>query len=95
VAAIAFDRPVPGDYPLRGGDGGTIIAAIERAGPRPIAPEAAVAGNLILITAGLDQFHMAVLTGDGFVHADAGLRRVIETPGRPDGTIIGAWELED
>jgi murein DD-endopeptidase / murein LD-carboxypeptidase len=35
-----------------------------------------------------------VLTDGGFVHADAGLRRVVETPGRPDATLIGAWREE-
>ncbi len=94
VAAIAFDRPVPAGYPLRGGDGQAIAAAIDRAGLRRIEADAAGQGSLVLLAAGLGQFHLAVLTERGFVHADAGLRRVVETPGRPGGIPIGVWNGE-
>ena len=92
VAAIAFARDVPGDYPLRGGKPEAIAAMIEAAGLRPIARDAAGAGDLLLIAASYSQLHLAVLTDVGFVHADAGLRRVVETPGRPRDAILGAWE---
>lgn len=41
------------------------------------------AGDLLLLDAGVGQTHLAVWTGDGFIHADARLGRVVETPGEP------------
>ena len=95
VAAIAYARSAPGDYALRGGDPQAIAGMIGGGGLRPISPDRARAGDLLLIAASASQLHLAVLTGEGFVHADAGLRRVVETPGRPSGTILGAWEEPD
>jgi hypothetical protein len=37
------------------------------------------------------QLHLAVRTGDGFVHASAGIRRVVETPGEPQWPLIAAY----
>ena len=50
-------------------------------------------GDLLLLATGPGQWHFAVLTGDGFVHADARLRRVVETPGRPRWPVAGAWRI--
>ena len=92
VAGIAFGRPVPSDYPVRGGDPHAVAALIAGTGLRGKAVEAAGAGDLLLVDAGPGQLHLVVLTPAGFVHADAGLRRVVEGPGRPAGRPIGAWE---
>lgn len=96
VVAVAFARAgitvdAPGDYPQRGGDPARIAARIDAAGLRRVAPAKAVAGDVLLLAAGPAQLHVAVLTATGFVHADAGLRRVVETPGRPQWPAIGAW----
>jgi len=92
VAAIAFGRGVPGDYALRGGTAEVAARAIEAIGLRRV--DAAEAGDLVLIEAGMGQLHLAVMTDGGFVHADAGLRRVVESPGQPAG-MVGAWMLGD
>jgi murein DD-endopeptidase / murein LD-carboxypeptidase len=94
VAAAAFGRVVAGGYPLRGGDPDVVSRRIAAMGLRPIAPDAAAAGDLVLMAAGPGQLHLAVLTERGFVHADAGLRRVVETPGRVAFAVIGAWREE-
>jgi len=55
-------------------------------------PEARLApGDLLLLQAGAAQLHLAIWTGTGFVHAHAGLRRVVETPGPPPWPLLGAW----
>ena len=99
VAARAFAGrlrgAVPGDYPQRGGDAAVIGAAIEQAGLGAIAPEVVAAGDLLLLATGPGQWHFAVLTEGGFVHADARLRRVVETPGRPAWPVAGAWRLAE
>lgn len=94
LAARAFGVTAPRDYALRGGDPARIGAAIVASGLRAIPIEAAGAGDLLLIEEGMGQFHLALSTGDGFIHADARLRRVVETPGAPVKAVIGAWRRE-
>jgi hypothetical protein len=48
-------------------------------------------GDLVLMRVADDQFHLGVLTGDGFVHADARLRRIVETPADPAWPVIGIY----
>lgn len=84
---------LPNDYALRGSDPMRIVRKIENAGLRPVAREAASEGDLLLVAAGPAQWHVLVLTAAGFVHADAGLRRVVETPGPPRWPVFGAWRV--
>ena len=46
------------------------------------------AGDVMLLGPGEQQFHLAVRTGEGFVHAHAGIRRVVETPGAPEWPLL-------
>ena len=48
-------------------------------------------GDVLLLHAGNRQFHLAVRTSRGFVHAHAGLRRVVETPGLPEWPVVGVY----
>lgn len=91
VAAIAYARPVPADYALRGGSRRAIAQVIDATGLTSVALDAAGPGDLLLLEAGAGQLHLAVLTTAGHVHADAGLRHVVETPGRPVQAVLGAW----
>jgi len=89
LAARAFGIAVPADYPLRGGRPERVAAFAAAAG---LAVRAAAGpGDLVLVRSGPGQLHLVVLTGRGFVHADAGLRRVVEVPGRPAWPALGAW----
>jgi hypothetical protein len=45
----------------------------------------------MLLGAGKEQLHLAVRTEQGFVHAHAGIRRVVETPGMPEWTLLGVY----
>lgn len=83
------------DYAQRGGDPGRIVRRIEAAGLVPVDPASAQAGDLLLLAAGPAQHHLAILTGTSFVHADAGLRRVVETPGRPRWPVIAAFRAQE
>jgi hypothetical protein len=49
------------------------------------------AGDLMLLVPGSDQVHLAVRTGEGFVHAHAGIRRVVETPGIPEWPLVAVY----
>ncbi len=91
VAALAaraagFAGEVPGGYALRSG---TVPA-------RPaglFVPEQVGAGDILLCRAGAGQLHLAVWTGAGVVHADAGLRRVVERPGACPWPVIAMWRV--
>lgn len=49
------------------------------------------AGDILILNAGPAQLHLGIWTGDGLIHADAALRRVVETPGLPRWPIISIW----
>jgi hypothetical protein len=49
------------------------------------------AGDVMLLKAGERQFHLAVRSEHGFVHAHAGIRRVVETPGEPAWPVLGVY----
>jgi hypothetical protein len=48
-------------------------------------------GDAVLMQVARDQLHLGVLTSAGFVHAHAGLGRVVETPGAPEWLVIGVY----
>jgi hypothetical protein len=48
-------------------------------------------GDLMLMEIADDQLHIGVKTIAGFVHAHAGLRKVVETPGVPDWPLLGVY----
>jgi murein DD-endopeptidase / murein LD-carboxypeptidase len=91
VIALATERPAPTGYALRGADPARVRGLIEAAGLRAV-PDAAP-GDVMLMRTGPAQLHLGVLTARGLVHADAGLRRVVERPGRPDWEVVGQWRL--
>lgn len=70
-------RPV--GYPLRGWQRARIEAALAAAGFQPVTGRARV-GDVALIGLAAGQFHLGLIGNETFVHAHAGLRRVVETP---------------
>ena len=88
LAAIVFGEDAPTGYPLRGGDPGRVAAVLDARFARA---DARSAGDLLLMTTGPGQLHLGVWTGAGLIHADAGLRRVVERPGAPPWPVLGAW----
>lgn len=90
LAALVFDCPAPSGYPLRGGSQSGVEAALSAAGfcRRHARPRG---GDLFLLRPGPAQFHLGIWTGDSLVHADLGLRRVVEAPGAPRWPLLSAW----
>lgn len=68
----------PCDYPLRGWSGERIAAALAAAGFHRVDDRRD--GDVALIALAARQFHLGVIGPASFVHAHAGLRRVVETP---------------
>jgi cell wall-associated NlpC family hydrolase len=83
---------VPTGYRMRQGTPEAIVAGLDAALVRVAVAQA---GDVLLFEAGPAQFHLGVMTGRGFVHACALLRRVVETPGIPVWSMIGAWRKRD
>jgi cell wall-associated NlpC family hydrolase len=92
LAGLAYGVAVPTGYPLRSGDLGVVERVAAAAGL--VRVEDARAGDLIAMAGGPGQLHLAVTTDDGFVHADASLRRVVERPGVPPWPVLARWRKE-
>jgi lipoprotein Spr len=89
AAAAAGVAHVSDDYALRGGDLETLGIDLRKAGFRPCG--APIPGDVLVLRVGPEQLHLGIWTGGGLVHADAGLRRVVERPGEPPWPVIGIW----
>ncbi|MEO5809415.1 MAG: peptidoglycan endopeptidase [Sphingomicrobium sp.] len=79
------------DYQLSGSANGDALLAGLAPHFRRISRGAARPGDLMLLRPGRDQWHVAVLTEFGFVHADARRRAVIETPGDPEWPVAAYY----
>jgi len=92
-AAYGVVELLPTGYPLRGGRAGDYVALIDRFAARrgTGAPSPA---DIMLIAISPAQFHLGVWTGTGLIHAHAGLRRVVETPGLVRENIIALWSAD-
>ncbi|MDO7834942.1 peptidoglycan endopeptidase [Sphingobium sp. HBC34] len=91
LAALALGRAAPGAYGLRSGDVARAQGWLRDAGLRPVADGGA--GDLALVRPGPLQLHLMIGTGAGFIHAHAGIGRVVETPGESPWPVIGWWGL--
>lgn len=89
LAAHALRLDAPTGYPLRGGEPAVVRARLDAVLCRAEGPR--VAGDLLLMRTGPGQLHLGIWTGAGLVHADAGLRRVVERPGAPPWQVLGCW----
>lgn len=58
---------------------------------RKVSKRAVASGDVLLLQASDDQPHLAIRTDRGFVHAHAGIRRVVETPGLPEWPLFGVY----
>ena len=92
VAALVFGiEGVPQGYSVRTADGCAVAALIDQAGLQRTARHT-LPGDLVLVKAGPAQCHLVVMTPEGFVHADAGIGQVVETPGPLPWPVVAIWE---
>jgi cell wall-associated NlpC family hydrolase len=94
AAGVPADQ-VRRDYSLRGQRRAEIEEGLCDLGCRPVPERRVRTGDLVLCRVGPAQFHLAVLTGTGFVHADAGLRLVVERPLPLPWPILSVWRVAD
>lgn len=88
-----FGLPADGvrrDYRLRGEHRREIVRGLS--GPfRRVAAKIRRPGDVLLLEVARDQSHLGILTANGFVHADARLGSVVETPGSPPWPIVAVF----
>lgn len=93
LAGLAYGVVVPRGYALRGG---TVVQVLEAAAAAGLVRvEDACAGDLLLLDAGAGQLHLAIASETGVIHADAGLRRVVERPGALPWPLIARWRVKE
>ena len=95
VGVVLATYVIPADavranYALRGEHLNEIRACLARHF-RKISRKELRAGDVMLLQAGEEQPHLGVRTEHGFVHAHAGSRRVVETPGMPEWPLLGVY----
>ena len=91
LRAGGHEGPVPANYALRCGE----AARYHRCWAGLAAADGEQPGDVLLCLAGPQQLHLAVRTANGMVHADAGLRRVVERPGVLPWPLLAAWRLPE
>jgi murein DD-endopeptidase / murein LD-carboxypeptidase len=93
VAVVTFDLSLDGvrrDYRMRGDHEAEMCSFLTR-DFRHVPATQLRPGDLMLMRVSSEQLHLGVRTAAGFVHAHAGLRRVVETPGMPDWPVLGTY----
>lgn len=53
----------------------------------------AEAGDVLLCRIDCRQWHLGIASGDGLIHADAGLGRVVERPGAVPWPVVRCWRI--
>jgi hypothetical protein len=97
LAMTAFGRTgllaiEPPSYQLRGTSRERAETILRRAGL--VRADAETVGDLILAESGPMQLHLMIRAGAGYVHAHAGLGRVVLMPGPISLPVLGIWRVE-
>lgn len=93
LADVGIIAPPPPAYAMRNSSIARLIAFAEEVA---LVPGAAPirAGDILLGRTGPAQFHCAIALGElDFIHAHAGLRRVVRTPGAFPWLLTCLWRL--
>lgn len=91
-AGVSLER-VRTNYVMRGQHLAEIEHRLCDLGFQPVAGNRAEPGDMVVAEAGPAQLHVAVLTVGGFVHADAGLGKVVERPLPLPWPILSLWRM--
>jgi cell wall-associated NlpC family hydrolase len=98
VAAAALDacgrlKRAPAGYAMRNRSIAPLLALAEDNG-LAVAEGRLVGGDILLVRPGAGQHHLLVaVSGERFVHAHAGLRRVVMQPGPLPWPVENRWRL--
>jgi cell wall-associated NlpC family hydrolase len=84
---------LPPDYGARGGDLERLRSELTRQGLVRIDDGQPRAGDVALFVPGPGQLHLGIVTEAGLIHADAGLRKVVERPFPMPWPLLEAWRV--
>lgn len=79
----------PADYSMRGGSLARFDAGMQAAGMRRV--RLGRPGDVVLVQAGVAQFHLMIAHSDGHIHAHAGVGRVVDMPGPSMWPVLVQW----
>ena len=93
LARIGRPAPLPNGYAMRIASAVRFADAAERCGLVPAALPF-MPGDVTVFHVGPNQFHLAIAARcGGFIHAHAGLRRVVLTAPSAEWRVAGHWRL--
>lgn len=93
VAHAAGLMAVPRDYMMRGDYAARVTVVLQSARFRAPSDHSLVDGDILSLRCGPRQMHLAVVVGQGVVHAHAGLRRVVWTPAPLPWPLLNHWRI--
>lgn len=92
VAAVALGATLPpASYAQRSREIRSYAVLADELGLQEVFLGEARPGDLVIYAPGPGQLHTVIITPGGYVHADARLRKVVETPGTPPWPVVAAW----
>ena len=86
---VGFSGAVPAEYTLRGQFASRLCNFFD--GPAFMRAASLKPGDFVAVRPAPQQLHLLITTDGGFVHAHAGLRRVVLTPQPLPWPIFGHW----
>jgi lipoprotein Spr len=90
LRTFELDASIPKNYRLRGDHRSELERGLLKRFRR-VAMQQLRPGDVMLLRVAHEQLHLGVRTNCGFVHAHAGIGRVVETPGLPDWPVLGVY----
>lgn len=99
LVALAYTQaglrfaPPPDDYRLRGDAHARVAVLLEQSCFSRIDGGVWLHGDVLLLHVGSGQQHLILASPHAHIHAHAGLRRVVMTPGAPVGEVLGQWRF--
>lgn len=94
LLAADVDCRAPNGYSIRGGSEGAINEFMANIGFERFAPATRLCeGDIVLVKPSPVQWHFLIRAKDGFVHAHAGLGKVVFCPGDPPWPIVWIFRL--
>ena len=96
LRAADVDCQAPNGYSIRGGSEAKINDFMAETGFERFPPEAKLCeGDFVLVRPSPVQWHFMIRAQDGFVHAHAGLGKVVFCPGDPPWPIVSIFRLTE
>lgn len=89
ASVYGWHANAPTGYSLRGGSAAQWVGMMDDVATRRTGP--LYEGDIVLLQVGPMQFHLGIWSGSGLIHADATVRRIVETPGSLTSPLIASW----